>query len=173
MWPKFDACGPPLTCDQNLMPVVPPYHVTKISCLWSPLTMWPKFHAYGPPLPCDQNLMPVVPPYHVTKISCLWSPLTIWPKFHAYGPPLPCDQNLMPVVPPYHVTKIWCLWSRILQAVFHCSRFAHARDTTDFNLVKNQPRRHATKVKCSSTSKRVRAHKSRQKTLRLDTYSKS
>ena len=38
---------------------------------------------------------------------------------------------------------------------------------------KNQSRKHAKKVKCSSTSKRVRAHKSGQKTLRLDTYSKS
>ncbi len=26
-----------LPCDQNLMPVVPPWHVTKISCLWPPL----------------------------------------------------------------------------------------------------------------------------------------
>ncbi len=113
MWPKFDACGPPLPCDQNL-----------IWCLWSRLTRWPKFHACGPPLPCDQNsipvvpplpfyqkLIPVVPPYHVTKIWSLWSPLTIWPKFDACGTPLPCDQNLMPVVPPYHFTKNWSLWS--------------------------------------------------------------
>ena len=50
-----------------------------------------------------------------------------------------------------------------IKAVFHCSRFAQ----------KNQSRGHAKKVKCSSTSKRVRAHKSRHKTLRLDTYSKS
>ena len=35
----------------------------------------------------------------------------------------------------------------------------------DFNLVKNQSRGHAKKVKCSSTSKRLRAHKSGQKTL--------
>ncbi len=51
----------------------------------------------------------------------------------------------------------------------HCSRFAR---TADFNLVKNQSRGHAKKVKCSSTSKRVRAYKSRQKTLRLDTYTR-
>ncbi len=37
----------------------------------------------------------------------------------------------------------------------------------DFNLVKNQSRGHAKKVKCCPTYKRVRAHKSRQKTLRL------
>jgi hypothetical protein len=55
------------------------------------------------------------------------------------------------------------------KAICHCSRFVHA--STDFNLM-NQSRGHAKKVKCSSTSKRVRAHKSRQKTLRLDTYSK-
>ncbi len=39
--------------------------------------------------------------------------------------------------------------------------------------MKNQSCGHANKVKCSSTSKRVCAHKSRQKTPRLDTYSKS
>ena len=60
-----------------------------------------------------------------------------------------------------------------LKAVFHCSRFARPGGANDFNLVKNQSRGHAKKVKCSSTSKRVRAHKSGQKTLRLDTYSKS
>ncbi len=44
-------------------------------------------------------------------------------------------------------------------------------EATDFNLVTNQSRGHAKKqVKCSSTSKRVRVPKSRQKTLRLDTY---
>ena len=59
-----------------------------------------------------------------------------------------------------------------IKAIFHCSRFAHAGGATDFNLVKNQSREHAKKVKCSSTSKRVRAYKSRQKTLRLDTNSK-
>ena len=57
-----------------------------------------------------------------------------------------------------------------VRAIFNCSRFAFAGN---LNLVKNQPCCHAKKVKCSSTSKRVRAHKSRQKTLRLDTYSKS
>ena len=118
------------------MPVVPPYHETKIWCLWSPLTMWPKFDSCGPPLQCDQNLMPVVPlyiwpkfdpcgpplsfdqnltpvvpPYHVTKIWCLWSPLTTRPKFDACGPPLPFEWNLMAVVPPYYLSKIWCLWS--------------------------------------------------------------
>ena len=41
------------------------------------------------------------------------------------------------------------------------------------DLVENQSRGHAKKVKCSWTSKRVRAHKSRQKTLRLNTHSKS
>ena len=61
----------------------------------------------------------------------------------------------------------------VLKAVFHCSRFACADEVTDFNLVKNQWRGHAKNVKCSSTSKRVRAHKSRQKTLRLHTYNKS
>ena len=60
-----------------------------------------------------------------------------------------------------------------LKAVFHCSRFARAGEATDFILVKNQSSGHTKKVKCSLTSKRVRAHKSRQKTLRLDTYSKS
>jgi hypothetical protein len=42
-----------------------------------------------------------------------------------------------------------------------------------FILVKNQSRGHAKKVKCSLSSRRVRVHKSRQKTLGLDTYSKS
>ena len=50
-------------------------------------------------------------------------------------------------------------------------------EASDLNLVKlNQSRGHAKKVqkvKSSSTFKRVRAYKSRQKTLRLDTYSKS
>ena len=36
-----------------------------------------------------------------------------------------------------------------------------------YNLVKNQSRRLAKKFKCNSTSKRIRAHKSRQKTPRL------
>ena len=40
---------------------------------------------------------------------------------------------------------------------------------TDFNLLKNQSRGHAKKAKCSSTSKRVRAHKSRQKRPELNT----
>ncbi len=48
---KFDACGAPLPFEQNLMPVVPPYHLSKIWCLWSPLTIWAKFDACGPPLP--------------------------------------------------------------------------------------------------------------------------
>ena len=47
---------------------------------------------------------------------------------------------------------------------------AHASEVTDFNLVQNQSRDHAKRVKCSSTSKHVHVHKSRQKTLRLDTY---
>ena len=71
---KFDACGPPLPFEQNLMAVVPPYYLSKIWCLWSPLTIWVKFDACGPPLPFEQNLMPVVPPYHLSKIWCLWSP---------------------------------------------------------------------------------------------------
>jgi hypothetical protein len=50
-----------------------------------------------------------------------------------------------------------------LNAVFHCSRFACAGEAADFNLAKNQSRGHAKKVKYSSTFKRVRAHKSRQK----------
>ena len=61
----------------------------------------------------------------------------------------------------------------IVKAVSRCSRFAREGETTDCNLVKNQSRRHAKKLKCSSTSKRVRVHKSRQKTLRLDNHSKS
>ncbi len=60
-----------------------------------------------------------------------------------------------------------------LKAICHCSCSARADNATDFSLVKNLSRGHAKKVKCSSTSKRVRAHKNRQKTLRLDTYSKS
>ena len=60
-----------------------------------------------------------------------------------------------------------------LKAIFHCRSFARADEATDFNLVESQLREHAKKVKCSSTSKRVRAHKSRLKTLRFDTYSKS
>jgi hypothetical protein len=55
----------------------------------------------------------------------------------------------------------------------HCRRFARVGEAIDFNLVKNQSRGHAKKGKCSSTSKRVRAHKSRQKTLRLNTFRKS
>ena len=47
-----------------------------------------------------------------------------------------------------------------IEAVFHCSRFARTDTATDFNLVKNQSRGHAKKIKC-------------QETLRLDTYSKS
>ncbi len=64
------------------------------------------------------------------------------------------------------------LSSRPREQIFK-ARSARAGGATDFNLVKNQSRGHAKKVKCSSTSKRVRAHKSRQKTLRLDTYSES
>ena len=100
IWPKFDACGPPLLLDGSLMPVVPPYHLTQLWCLWSPLTSWPKFDACGPPLTFEQNLMPVVPSYYLTQIWYLWSPLTIWPKFNACGPPLLFEPNLMPVVPP-------------------------------------------------------------------------
>ena len=96
------------------MPVVPPYHLSKIWCLWSPLTIWAKFHACGPPLPFEQNLIPVVPltiwchknarlqPYDLMsqkrKIWCLRSPHTIWVKFDVCGP-------------PYYLSKIWCLWS--------------------------------------------------------------
>ncbi len=47
-----------------------------------------------------------------------------------------------------------------LKVILHCSRFARVGEATDFNLVKNQSRGHAKIVKCSSTSKRVRAHKS-------------
>ena len=68
------------------------------------------------------------------------------------------------------VQFVKCKLPRGLKAIFHCSRFAHAGEATGFNLVKNQSRGHAKKVKCSSTSKRVCAHKTlRQKTLRLDT----
>ncbi len=110
---KFDACGPPLAFDQNLMPVVPPYHVTKIWCLWSPL-------------PCDQNLMPVVPPYHLTKIWWLWSPLTsrcqktqavdLWfgvTKTQGYSLMIWCHKNAKfdACGPPLAFDQIWCLWS--------------------------------------------------------------
>ena len=57
--------------------------------------------------------------------------------------------------------------------LFAIVSLSRASEATDFDVVKNQSRGHAKKLKCSSTSKRVRAHKSRQKTLRLDTYSKS
>ncbi len=61
-----------------------------------------------------------------------------------------------------------------IEAVFHDrSRFAGLGAATDFYPVKNQSRGHAKKMKCSSTSKRVRAHKNREKTLRLETCSKS
>ena len=146
IWAKFDACGPPLpfgvtrtqgcslmiwchknarlyialwfdvTKTQNLMPVVPPYHLSKIWCLWSPLTISAKFHACGPPLPFEQNLMPVVPPYHLVsqerKAVALWFCVTKTQgyslmischknaKFDACGAPLPFEQNLVPVVPP-------------------------------------------------------------------------
>ena len=43
---------------------------------------------------------------------------------------------------------------------------------TPFSIAVALPARNAKKVKCSSTSKRVRAHKSRQKTVILDTSSK-
>jgi hypothetical protein len=36
-------------------------------------------------------------------------------------------------------------------AIFHCSRFARAGETTNFNHVKNKSRVHAKKVECSST----------------------
>ncbi len=49
----------------------------------------------------------------------------------------------------------------IVKDVFHSGRFTRADKATNFNLVKNLSRGHAKKVKCSSTSKRVRAHKSR------------
>ena len=154
IWAKFDDCGPPLpvavtrtqgcslmiwchknarlyiafTKTQNLMPVVPPYHLSKIWCLWSPLTIWAKFHACGPPWPFKQNLMPVVPPpYHLVsqerKAVDLWFCVTKTQgyslkiscnknaKFDACGAPIPFEQNLMPVVPAYHLSKIWCLWS--------------------------------------------------------------
>ena len=35
----------------------------------------------------------------------------------------------------------------LVKTVFHCSRFAHAGEMTDFNLMKNQSRGHAKKVK--------------------------
>ena len=65
--------------------------------------------------------------------------------------------------------EITCLGIAVflLKAVFHCRRFARAGGATDFNIVKNQSRAHTKKVKCSSTSKRVRAHKSGRKKLKL------
>jgi hypothetical protein len=39
----------------------------------------------------------------------------------------------------------------MFKASFHCSRFARAGEATNFNHVKNQSRRHAKKVECSST----------------------
>jgi hypothetical protein len=60
-----------------------------------------------------------------------------------------------------------------IKAVFHCSRFARAGEVNDFNLVKNQACVNAKKVECSSTSERVRARKSIQRRLGLDTYSRS
>ena len=55
-----------------------------------------------------------------------------------------------------------------MHTAVHCNRFAHGHAKKAFNLVKNQSRGHAKKViKCSSTSKRVRAHKSREETFRL------
>ncbi len=110
---KFDACGPPLPFDRNLMPVVPPYDLNNIWCLWSPLTILPKCDGCGLSFLFDPNLMPMVLPYDLTRIWCLWSPLDIWPKFDACGPPLPFDPNLTRVVPPYQLTEIWCLWSHL------------------------------------------------------------
>ena len=96
------------------MPVVPPYHLSKIWCLWSPLTIWAKFDACGPALPFEENLMPVVPPYHLVsqerKATALWFGVT---RTQGYSLMISVTktQNLMPVVPPYHLSKIWCLWS--------------------------------------------------------------
>ena len=79
---KFDACGAPIPFEQNLMPVVPAYHLSKIWCLWSPLTIWAKFDACGPPLPVGVK----------RTQGCS---LMIWchknAKFDAYGPPLAFD----------------------------------------------------------------------------------
>ena len=62
-----------------------------------------------------------------------------------------------------------------VKAVFHCSRFAHPGEATDFNSMKNQSRGHAKKVKCSvvklpSVSARTKAD--RKRSCRLDTHSK-
>ena len=59
------------------------------------------------------------------------------------------------------VQFVKCKFPRALKAIFHCSRFAHAGEVTDFNLVKNQSRVHAKKGKCSSTSRRTKADRKR------------
>ena len=105
-----------VTKTQNLMPVVPPYHLSKIWCLWSPLTIWAKFHACGPLLPFKQNLMPVVPPLPFGFTRTQGCSLMIWCHKNArlyigLWFDVTKTQNLMPVVPPYHLSKIWCLWS--------------------------------------------------------------
>ncbi len=127
IWTIFDACGPPLPFDPNLMLVVPSYHLTEIWCLWSPLTISTKFDACGPPLPFEQYLMPVVPPYCLTQIWCQWSSLTyiialialcelkmerrLTNQRYIIALIALCRPNLMPVVPPYHLNNIWCLRS--------------------------------------------------------------
>ncbi len=83
------------------MPVVPPYYLTQIWCLWSPLTIWPNLMPVGPPLNhLNQMLTPCGPPLtYLTQIWCpsgpplpfdtkcdsLCPPPTIWPKFDACG----------------------------------------------------------------------------------------
>ena len=61
----------------------------------------------------------------------------------------------------------------VVKAIFHYSRFARAGGATNFHHVKNQSRRHAKKVECSSTLTRVREQASGQKMGRLDNYRES
>jgi hypothetical protein len=56
----------------------------------------------------------------------------------------------------------------------HFGRAGGANDfNLDFNLVNNQSRGHVKKLERSSTYNRVHACKTRQRTLRFETYSKS
>ena len=61
----------------------------------------------------------------------------------------------------------------VVKAIFHYSRFARAGGATNFHHVKNQSRRHAKKVECSSTLTRVREQASGQKLRRPDNYGES
>ena len=95
------------------MPVVPPYHLSKIWCLWSPLTIWAKFDACGPPLPFEQNLMPVVFPYHLNKIWCLKIKYNLMVKYN-----LMIKYNF-----PYHLNKIWChYWVTVFRFLDSCCK---------------------------------------------------